>query len=156
MLAIIEDTKQKINKHRNKHKYWDAAGIRYIRCALPFGDYALAPARVVDTKQDIHEICINLCAGAYDERQRFINEIKKANDGGSYIIFLIEDKRFSCISDLYGKQIHCHNGRTISGDQLATSMNSVSDHYGCEFIFCDPKESGKRILELLEANTYGK
>lgn len=153
MLAIIEDTRQKINKHLNIHKYFDDAGIKYIRCALPFGDYALAPKRVVDTKQDVHEVCINLCAGKVSERMRFIDEIKTTNEGGSYIIFLIEDKRFKEISDLYGKRIHCKNGRTISGDQLATSMHNVSKYYGCEFKFCDPKETGQRILELLENET---
>ena len=151
MLAIIEDTRQKAEKHVNKHQYWDSADVKYIRCALPFGDYAPVPKVVVDTKQDVYEICINLCAGTVSERMRFINEIKKTNNHGSCIIFLIEDRRFKTISDLYGKQINCHNGRTIPGDQLATAMHTMSGRYGCEFMFCDPRESGQKIIELLES-----
>ena len=150
MVWITEDTRQKADKHKGKHKYWDGIGVTYIRCALPFGDYAPVPKVAVDTKQDIYEIGINMC-GNGKEKHRFAAECKKAKDCGCKLIFLIEDKNFTNINDLYGKQIHLHNGMTIPGDQLATAMHTMSGRYGCEFMFCDPRESGKRIIELLES-----
>lgn len=150
MLAIIEDTRQKADKHEAKHQFWAEVGVGYIRSALAFGDYAPVPKVAVDTKQDIYEIGMNMC-GNSKEKHRFAAECKKAKDCGCKLIFLIEDKNFTEINDLYGKQIHLHNGMTIPGDQLATAMHTMSGRYGCEFMFCDPRESGKRIIELLES-----
>ena len=151
MVAIIEDTRQKADKHKRKHNYWADVGVTYIRSALAFGDYIKAPTIAVDTKQDIYEIGINMC-GSGKEKHRFAEECKKAKDIGCKLVFLIEDKRFTNIGDLYGKQIHLHNGMTIPGDQLATAMRTMSGRYGCEFMFCDPKESGRKIIELLESS----
>lgn len=150
MLAIIEDTRQKADKHEAKHQFWAEIGVGYMRSALAFGDYIKAPAVAVDTKQDIYEIGMNMC-GNSKEKHRFAAECKKAKDFGCKLIFLIEDRNFTEISDLYGKQIHLHNGMTVPGDQLATAMHTMSGRYGCEFMFCDPRESGKRIIELLES-----
>ena len=61
MTTIIEDTKQKIDKHKRKHRYWEEHGIQVIRCGLPYGDYIKAPTISVDTKQDIAEIGNNMC-----------------------------------------------------------------------------------------------
>ena len=151
MLALIEDTRQKADKHRRKHRYWDETGVTVIRSALAFGDYVKAPEVAVDTKQDVYEIGMNMC-GNGKEKHRFAEECKKANDAGCKLIFLIEDRRFTDINDLYGKQIHLHNGMKIPGDQLATAMHTMSGRYGCEFIFCDPKDTAQLIIKLLEAN----
>lgn len=150
MLAIIEDTRQKADKHEAKHQFWAEIGVGYMRSALAFGDYIKAPAVAVDTKQDIYEIGMNMC-GNSKEKHRFAAECKKAKDFGCKLIFLIEDRNFTEISDLYGKQIHLHNGMTIPGDQLATAMHTMSGRYGCEFMFCDPRQSGQKIIELLES-----
>ena len=154
MLAIIEDTRQKADKHQAKHQFWSEIGVGYMRSALAFGDYIKAPSVAVDTKQDIYEIGMNMC-GSGKEKHRFAAECKKAKDCGCKLYFLIEDKRFNGIGDLYGKQIHLHNGMTVPGDQLATAMHTMSGRYGCEFVFCDPKESGRVIIKLLE-NGNGK
>lgn len=151
MLAIIEDTRQKADKHEKKHQFWSEVGVNYMRSALAYGDYIKAPEVAVDTKQDITEIGMNMCGNA-KEKHRFAAECRNARDFGTKLIFLIEDKRFKDISDLYGKQIHLHNGMTIPGDQLATAMHTMSGRYGCEFVFCDPNESGRVIIQLLEAN----
>ena len=150
MLSIIEDTRQKTDKHKSKHQYWSEVGAGYVRSALPFGDYAPVPPVAVDTKQDIYEIGMNMCGNA-KEKHRFANECKEAQEHGCKLIFIIEDKRFADVNDLYGKQIHLHNGMTIPGDQLATAMHTMSGRYGCKFMFCDPKESGQKIIELLES-----
>lgn len=150
MLAIIEDSRQKQGKHQKKHQFWSDVGIPYMRSALAYGDYIKAPEVAVDTKQDITEICGNMC-GDGREKHRFAAECNKAKEFGTKLFFLIEDKRFKTIDDLYGKQIHLHNGMTVPGDQLATAMHTMSGRYGCEFVFCDPNESGRKIIELLES-----
>lgn len=148
MKTLIEDTRQKKDLHKIKHDYWDSEHIVLIRSALPFGDYIAAPDKAVDTKQNIHEIALNLC-GSGNEKRRFSNECRKAKDAGCQLIFLIEDSAYKDINDLYGKQIYIHNGQIVPGDQLATAMYTVQNRYGCRFIFCRPEEAGKIISRIL-------
>lgn len=145
---IVEDTRNKIGKHEAKHKYWDLTGTAWIRSALPFGDYWKAPAVAIDTKQDIYEIAANMC-GAAREKARFREECKKAQDAGCTLIFLIEDRHFTEMSDLYEKEFRLHTGQKIPGDQLVRAMCVMHERYGVEFLFCKPEESGRMIEELL-------
>lgn len=150
MVTLLEDTRQKADKHKTKHEYFAAEQVDVIRCALPFGDYSLPPKVAVDTKQDISEIAYNMCSSA-KEKARFRRECVKAKEAGCKLIFLIEDSRYSEVNDLYGISIFLHNGQIISGDQLATAMHVMSERYGCEYRFCKPQEAGQRIIQLLEA-----
>ena len=68
MITLIEDSRQKAEKHEIKHDYWNEEGRTIIRCALPFGDYISAPKIAVDTKQNIAEIGMNMC-GSGREKQ---------------------------------------------------------------------------------------
>lgn len=149
MLTIIEDTRQKKDKHEAKHGWWEAHKTKVIRCALPFGDYCPPPPVAIDTKQDIAEIGFNMC-GSVREKRRFKNECQEARDAGTRLVFLVEDKRFDVVEDLYGKQIQLHNGQIVPGDQLATAMRTMENRYGCEFMFCAPEEAAQIITELLE------
>lgn len=148
-MMLVEDTRQKADKHRNKHEYWKLTGTEWIRSALPFGDYWPTPRVAVDTKQDIQEVVANMC-GAGKEKRRFREECKKAQAAGCRLIFLIEDKRYNVPEDLIGKQVYLHNGQTIPGDQAFMAMKMHEERYGVEFWFCDPAESGRVIKELLE------
>ena len=149
MEVLLEDTRQKADKHKTKHEYFAAESIDVIRCALPFGDYSPPPKVAVDTKQDITEIAQNMCSSA-KEKTRFRHECERAKESGCKLFFLIEDARYDDINDLYGTRIFLHNGQVISGDQLATAMNVMTERYGCEYRFCKPEEAGQRIIELLE------
>lgn len=146
---LVEDTRQKADKHENKHTYWNQTGTEWLRSALPFGDYWPVPKVAIDTKQDISEVVANMC-GAGKEKSRFRNECKKAKAAGCKLIFLIEDKRYNVPEDLIGKKIYLHNGQIISGDQAFMAMKMHEERYGVEFWFCDPMESGRVIEELLE------
>lgn len=147
--TIIEDSRNKIGKHERKHQYWNENGISIIRSALPYGDYIKAPSLAIDTKQDLAEIGNNIC-GSVSERKRFAAECIKAKEAGCKLIFLIEQKNVHTITELFGKHIYLHNGRLLSGDQLATAMHVMSERYGCSFMFCDPKDSARIITEILE------
>lgn len=147
-MMIVEDTRNKSGKHENKHGFWDEHGTPWIRSALPWGDYWAAPRIAVDTKQDIQEITANMC-GAAREKKRFREECKKASAAGCKLVFLVEDERFTKPEDLIGQHIYILNGMTIPGDQVFTAMRMHEERYGCEFRFCDPKDSGRIIEEIL-------
>lgn len=149
MIVLQEDTRQKAEKHALKNEYWASEGIPVIRCKLPFGDYCLAPKVSVDTKQDVVEICQNMC-GSASEKRRFAAEVIQAMDAGCRLVFLIEDSRYRDIPDLYGEKIALHTGQVIMGDQLAMAMYTMASRYGCEFMFCTPEDAGRRVVEILQ------
>lgn len=148
-MVIIEDSRNRVGKHEKKRMYFEDQGVIVKRAALPWGDYLIMPSIVVDTKQDIIEIAQNLC-GSVTERTRFADEMKGAKLAGVKLVFLIEDKRFDEISDLYDVKMKLHSGKVVQGTQLATAMSICEARYGCRFEFCSPDEAGYRIIEILE------
>ena len=148
-MKLIEDTRQKAEKHENKHEYFREHGHEVIRSKLAFGDYSPTPSVAIDTKLDIQEIAANMC-GSMREKSRFREECKLAQEADSKLIILIEDERYHSIDDLYEKTIRLRSGWTIKGDQLAKAMAVMHERYGVDFMFCDPADSGRIIIELLE------
>lgn len=146
---IVEDTRQKTGKHENKHEYWDKTGTAWARSGLLFGDYWPTPQVAVDTKENIQEIAANMC-GAAKEKARFRKECTKARDAGCKLVFLIEDRSYSNVNDLWGQKIWIHTGQVIPGDQLAKAMLIMQERYGIQFRFCAPEDSGRIIKELLD------
>lgn len=146
---IIEDSRQQKGKHKIKHVWWNENGDNVLRCKLPVGDYSIPPSMAIDTKQDIKEIAQNMC-GPVSEKKRFREECKLARDIGCKLIFLIEDKHYKTIDDLFGQKIWLMSKRTIPGDQLATAMHTMSNRYGVRFMFCDPADTAELINKLLE------
>lgn len=149
MNYLIEDTRQKENYHQLKHEHFNEVGINVIRCKLPFGDYSRPPAVAVDTKENMDEICNNICGKSHT---RFVNECKSAQAAGCKLIILVENDLG--IDDI--SQVHTWiNPRVIyspkcpQGSQLQKAMYTLSERYGVEFRFCRPEDSGKVILELL-------
>lgn len=39
--------------------------------------------------------------------------------------------------------------RPTSGPELYKKLKTISEKYGCEFLFCEKKDTGKRIIEIL-------
>lgn len=148
-IYLQEDSRQKKDKHTLKNEFWASQGDTVVRCKLPWGDYCKPPTASVDTKADVVEICQNMC-GSMKEKRRFAEEVKGARDAGCRLVFLIEDRRYQDVSDLYGEKIYLHSGQTIKGDQLATAMQTMAARYGCEFEFCAPEDAGRRVKEILE------
>lgn len=148
---IIEDTRQQEDKHKIKHQWFSENDISLIRCKLPFGDYSLPPKIAIDTKKGLAEIANNIC-GAKEEHQRFKRECIRARDAGCHLVFLIENDEG--IKDI--RQVHLwKNPRTVyyakavQGSRLEKAMKTMSERYGCEFLFCDYGETGKKIMEIL-------
>lgn len=148
---IIEDTRQQEEKHEIKHKYFSENNIELIRCKLPFGDYALPPKVAIDTKKGLAEIANNIC-GAREEHQRFKRECVAARDAGCKLIFLIENDEGIANID----QVHqwknprsIYNPKCVQGSRLEKAMKTMSERYGCKFLFCTYSETGRKIMEIL-------
>ena len=152
-MTLIEDSRQQKTKHELKHAYWAEHGVRLFRSKLLVGDYALMPslAKIVDTKASMAEIAQNI-GGSREEHQRFIRELKLAQEVGSKLFVLVENTEgIECIEHV----ISWHNPREeysakcIQGPQLAKAMRTIEGRYGCMFMFCTPEEAAETIIDLL-------
>ena len=107
----------------------------------------------VDTKKGLDEIAANIC-GAKDEHQRFKRECIAARDAGCKLIFLIENDVGIRSID----QVHTwknprtpFNPKCVQGDRLEKAMKTMSERYGCVFLFCSFSDTGRMIMEILKA-----
>lgn len=148
---IIEDTRQQKDQHKIKHDWFTLNDIRIIRCKLPFGDYAMPPAVAVDTKKGLEEIAKNIC-GNRAEHQRFKRECIAARDAGCHLYFLIENN--DGISHI--DQVHFwvnprtqFNPECVQGERLEKAMKTMSERYGCDFLFCKYEEAAEIITKIL-------
>ena len=150
-MIILEDTRQQAFKHNLKHKYFAKNGIEVIRTKLLVGDYQLFDGTVViDTKANVEEIASNIGG---PQHARFREECKLAQRIGATLIILIENIHgFTNIKDVVKWQNPNPNktARSIEGPRLARAMETMSERYGVQFMFCAPNDAGRIIVELLE------
>lgn len=153
--AIIEDTRQQAGKHKIKQLFFELAGIIVIRCALPVGDYQLAPKASVDTKKDICELAMDL----KKDHARFRRECELAQTIGTQLYVLTENEDgVTCLADLFewvepdaSFNVRNRKGKAVryTGASMAKTCISLNDKYGVRFGFCTPEQAGEKIVELL-------
>ena len=164
-MLIFIDSREKQRAIRNIVKEFQEQGVKFVTNKLYVGDYQSAenPRIVVDRKQNLNEICQNVC----QDHDRFRRELTRAQDAGIKIIILIEHgKDITCLEDI----IFWENPRGIvrkkvngkwqtlktkatTGETLYKILTTLQEKYGCEFQFCTKEETGKRILEILSNDT---
>ena len=149
-MTILEDTRQQKNKHELKHNFFRASGTSVIRCIIPWGDYVLAPLVSIDTKASLDEIAGNIGGRAH---QRFIDECKAAKSAGCKLIVLVENTLgITNLSQVYTwvNPRAVYSPGCIQGPRLQKAMETISERYGVEFLFCAPEDSGRIIMRVLE------
>lgn len=169
-MIILEDTRNQIGKHDKKSEYFKNNGIEVKRTKLYVGDYTLPVNQgiCVDTKKDIQELIGDICG---KQHERFRNELIRAEESGILLYILVEDDGGYCdykktiynkpvnnLNDLFrwknprsfiwrkGKQLYPN---ATKGSVLAKACITMQNKYGCRFVFCRKKDSGRRIIELL-------
>ena len=153
-MHIIEDTRQKADKHNLKHESFAALDVELVRCKLPFGDYAPVPPISIDTKENMDEIAANICG---KEHTRFINECKAARDAGCQLIILVENtngiKRLEDVHIWENPRV-VYSPNCVQGPRLQKAMETIQERYGARFYFCAPDESAETIDRIIRE--YGE
>lgn len=87
-MEIQIDTREKQRAIVKVLDEFDRQGVKHVSSKLYVGDYMSFdnPRLIIDRKQNLFEVCNNVC----QQHDRFISEIKKANDIGIKLIFLVE------------------------------------------------------------------
>ena len=151
---IIVDTREKPRAVVKILAEFDRQGVAYVRMALNFADYAdpeKLPGTVIDRKQNLLEVAYN----CVQDRKRFVREIERCNRAGCRMVVLIEHGgQIRQLTDV----IRWKNPRlkesplAVSGDRLFRIMKAMEGYYGIEWQFCDKRQTGKRIIEILEGS----
>ena len=147
MAKVIIDSREKKCEHIKA--YFEKHGIEYEIKKLDVGDYQInGNSQIsVDRKQNLSEISKNLMNAK--DHSRFWKEVRRSRDQGVKLFVLIEHGgRIKSIEDV-ARWSDKYSG--VSGRRLADEIYRVHIAYGVEFLFCDKRSTGRRIIELLEA-----
>lgn len=159
--TIVIDSREKERAIKLIKKYFDDNNIKYISSKLFCGDYQFLSNgyRVVDRKQNLSELCQNVC----QDHDRFRRELVLAKENGIQLIILCEHgKDIKSLEDVIfwknprsekrkkidGKWQTVHTN-AMKGDVLYKILTTLQEKYGVLFEFCDKDETGKKIVEIL-------
>ena len=144
---IIYELDTRNQKDSYVTKYFDKEGIKWIRNKLYAGDVKLLNDTrvIIDLKANMEEIAHNLCNTT--EHLRIKRELEKAKEiNCELFVFLIKDSKIKCKDDL----INWSSTKTkVKGSTLYKIMSTMSEKYGCKFMFTTSKEAPKIIIKLL-------
>lgn len=141
---------------------FDRQNIKHPVSKLFVGDYMNYdnPRLIVDRKQNLNELCSNVCQG----HERFRRELIRAVENEITLIFLVENgKGINRLQDVIWwdnprsvKRVRGADGKLVNyitnamqGEVLYKILCTMERKYGCQFLFCEKDETGRRIIELL-------
>jgi hypothetical protein len=146
-MKITIDSRER--KFDHIKSYFDKHGIEYEIRKLDVGDYQIEgkPQISVDRKRSLGELSHNLMNPK--DHSRFWKEVRRSRDQGVKLFVLVEHGgQIKSIEDVAWWNDK-YSG--VSGRRLADEIYRVHIAYGVEFLFCDKRSTGRRIIELLEA-----
>lgn len=145
LYMIICDTREKENQRILQ--YFETNHIPYIEQKLDTGDYINPDKKniVIERKKDLGELLKNMCSS---DKIRFQDEIRRAHEAGIRFIVLCEHGgQYKTIKDVVNYKSRYSK---IPGRVLMERMYAAHIAYGVEFLFCDKRSTGRKIVELLE------
>ena len=150
-MTIITDSREKAHIIGRILDYFDSEGIKHYSSKLIVGDYmSMDNMKLsVDRKHNLSELANNLTS----DSGRFMREVRLAKELGIHLAVLCEHGGWvKSIKDV----ANWHNpmqGKipyAISGKELMERIYRVHIAYGVDFLFCDKRCTGRRIVEILE------
>lgn len=148
-MIIFEDTRNKIDKNAHIRLQLEALGYKVERTKLYCGDYTLPTNQkiCIDTKQDLQEVCGNVI----QQHSRFQSECIRAQEAGIKLIILVQEQSIKDLSQVpnWYNWRRKKNPRAINGKTLYKIMLTMSQKYGCEWMFTTKAKCGEKIVELL-------
>lgn len=153
---LIVDSREQWTQERSTDTHipnWlNRHGIQWEVRKLEVGDYMLESGTVsVDRKQNLDEIARNLKNKS--DYARFMKEVRRAREQHIRLIVLCEHgKGIESIRDV-AKWKSAYS--PVSGKALMNEIYRVNIAYGVDFLFCNRRQTAKRIWELLTEETDG-
>lgn len=128
-----------------------ALGCKTIVSKLYVGDYQSLdnPRLVIDRKKDLQEICGNVT----QQHERFQRELLRAQEAEIQLVILIEHgDDIQSLEDVYfwDNPRLSKSPKATTGKSLYRSLCTIRDRYNVRFEFCTKRETGQKIMELLD------
>ena len=156
-MTIQIDTREKARAIKNIVSEFDRSGISHYSSKLYVGDYMSLdnPRLIVDRKQNLLELCVNVCS----DHERFRAELIRAQEAEIQLVVLVEHgDGIESLEDVMfwqnPRRFRIVNGRKVetkatTGVTLYHILCTMREKYGVQFAFCTKEETGKRIIEIL-------
>lgn len=142
-MILYEDTRQKKGQHDNIAHYCKKNNITIEQKCLQVGDYMFPDGKVaVDTKASIEELASDL----YQDKKNCHKKYKKGVKAKIRLVVLIEEPIKSFVELSKWRSIHSK----MTGRYLLDLMDEVEFSFRVKFYFCDKKQTGEMIIDLLE------
>jgi ERCC4-type nuclease len=147
------DTREKPKAIQSILRYMDNHDVEHVSTKLLIGDYQdfNRPGIVVDRKQNIAELAKNCTS----DHERFRRELQRAQKAGTQLVILVEQNRYKdrdewirvgTIEDL---MLWSSPHTTITGEKVYRVLRSWMAKYPMRVEFCDKRETGRRIYEII-------
>lgn len=149
-MQIQIDSREKSKAIKKILSEFDCQKVQYYVSKLYVGDYMNLdnPRVVVDRKQNLTEVCANVC----QDHERFRAELIRAQEANIKVYILVEHgKDIECMEDIiWWQNPRLKNSpKAITGERLYKILQTLERKYDCRFLFCDKNETGKKIMEIL-------
>lgn len=160
MNTILMDTREKVKQNSDLVADLTAIGIKIVRSKLYVGDYTRIDNMTVcvDTKFGLQEVYGNVI----QDHERFKRELLAAKDAGIRLVVLVEESGIHTVQDVEkwnNPRIRRYSRMTqrmqqaqkppVPSERLSRIMQTMADKYGVEWMFCDKRDTAKRICEIL-------
>lgn len=150
---IIVDTREKKEAITEILNSFQRCGYEYERSKLLFGDYVeySNPLLVIDRKQNIQELA-QCCAS---DHERFKRELERVKKVGAHLVILVEQNHYKDRDKIYRvdtiEDLMCWSSphTQVRGEKVYRVLASWMVKYPISVEFCDKRETGKRIAEIL-------
>ena len=150
---LLIDTREKPKAIQGIIKTVDEAKIPHESTKLLFGDYMdyNRPSIVIDRKQNIAELAKN-CTWEHD---RFRAELERAKVANARLIILVEQNRYKDrdkwihVETIEDIMLWTNPHTTIRGEKVFRVIRAWMSKYDIDVQFCDKRQTGRRILEII-------
>ena len=150
---IIVDSREKPKAIGGILAYFERSGVDYEVSKLLFGDYMdyNRPQLVIDRKQNIAELAKNCTA----DHERFRRELERVKKTGSQLVVLVEQNRYKDrdtwirVESIRDLMLWSSPHTMVRGEKVYRVLASWTAKYPLRVEFCDKRNTGKRIIEIL-------
>lgn len=150
---LLIDSREKPRAIKSILVDFERFGIDYSVTKLFIGDYMEYnnPSLIVDRKQNIAELAKNCTA----DHARFKAELERAKAVGATLVILVEQNRYKDrdkwirVNSIEDLMLWSSPHTTIRGEKVFRVLKAWTSKYPVKVEFCDKRQTGKRILEIL-------
>lgn len=149
-MIIQIDSREKPKAIKGILQTFKEHGIDVIESKLFVGDYMNFdnPRFVIDRKQNLTEVCQNVC----QDHDRFRRELIRAQEHGIKVVILVEHgqgvESLPDVAFWQNPRIR-QSPKAVNGERLYKILLTIQKKYDCRFEFCDKSETGERIIKML-------